>query len=173
MFIIKPDSNPAHPGRQRCTVRWVRWGTLLLLVALVLGFGGVGCRGIYRQTRTTYRTDPSTRLKLRIQEAQEAEKRAEQAASQVREQLAKGRIGRDLEPDIDRLEMAILEFRRRMETVRDAATSCDGQAGLAAEIERLGARSMQMLNTLKRIRSGRVHSSGAQLDELLRSIISP
>ena len=146
---------------------------MCLLMVLVLGWGGTGCRSAYRQTRKTYPADPCARLGLRIGEAQQAEKQAGQAATRLRDQLAKGLGRQDLEPDVDRLEVATLEFRRRMATVHDAAATCDQDPRFTGEIKRLETRSTRMLETIKLIRTNGVNPSVAQLDNFLRAAVAP
>jgi hypothetical protein len=140
---------------------------------LAFGLGGLGCRGIYYQTQALYPADPSARLQLRIEEAQQAEKEADQAAARLVDRYARGIVGQSLDPDIDRLEMAALEFNRRTATARDAAAKGDGQSRFSGESGRLTARSAQMLETIRLIRSDGISCALPQLNNLLATPVRP
>lgn len=118
--------------------------------ALVIGLcwlGGTGCHSIYRETTATYPADPCARLKLRIDEAQAAEQRAEKAAATLPVPVAQEMIRPKIQADVDRLELTIREFGRRVAAVRDAEANCDQTALFAAEIQRLQQRSNQLAAT--------------------------
>ena len=123
-----------NPTRQRCIASLAGSAAGWLLVVLVLGSSGIGCRSIYYETRASYPADPCARLRLRIAEAQQAETRAAQAATRLRDRFAQGVGDQNLEPDVDRLETAAREFGRRVATVLDSAATCNQPSELAAEM---------------------------------------
>lgn len=128
--------------------------TGLVLLTLILGSAGIGCRSIYHETRASYPADPGARLQLRIEEAQTAEQNGKRAGDRLEEQRSRGLTGESIEPDVDRLEMATLEFNRRVRAVHEAATECDPavQSRFATEIARLETGSQQMQETLLAMR---------------------
>lgn len=143
------------------------------MMILVLGFGGLGCRSIYHETRAIYPADPCARLKLRIEEAQQAETSAAQAAIRLHDRFAQGVAGQKLEPDVDRLETAAREFGRCVATVSAAAAMCKQEGELATEMPRLQRHSEQMLGTAWLIRRDGVFAALPQLDALLPDPIQP
>ena len=112
--------------------------------------------------------------RLRIEEAQQAEQRAGQAAARLRDRFAQGLAGQSLEPDVDRLEMAARELSRCVATANDAAAACD-QAGRSSppQIQGLQLRSGQMLETTMLIRRDGVAAARSQLNALLPNPAQP
>jgi len=103
-----------------------------------------------------------------MDQAHQARKQADQAAARLRDAAARDLVGRTLESDIDRLEMAAREFGRRMVAVSDAVASCGQSDQFAAEILSLQKRCAQMLETVQLIRSDGVSSTLPLLDHLLQ-----
>ena len=104
----------------------------------------VGCRSIYQQTRGRLPPDPAAQLKLRVEEAQRAEKSAVAAETRLRDRLGRGLPHEAIAADVDRVEAATLELERRVASVRDAAARCPEPVASAGEIDRLHRRAQEL-----------------------------
>jgi hypothetical protein len=147
--------------------------TLSLLLVFALGLGNVGCHGIYRESEEIYPPDPCARLKLKLDQARQAQKQVEQAATRLRDRVAKGVAGKALEPDIDRLEMEAREFGRRVAAVSDSVAGCEQSDQFAAQVQSLRKSSAQMLETVQLIRRDDLNSKLPLIDRLLASPTQP
>jgi hypothetical protein len=166
MLIVEQNSNQMNSPSQRCTARLAKPVRSFLLLILATGLGGAGCGGIYRDSSKIYPADPNARLRLRIDQARQAEKRAEQAAARLRDRFAEGLGGEQLAPDVDRLEMAAHEFDRCVAAVSDAAVNCEEADKAAAEVDAMRQRAAQLLEAIQRIRNDGIPSSLPLLDRL-------
>lgn len=108
-----------------------------------------------------YPADASDRLRLRIEEAQQAEQRAAQAAITLREQVAQDANVHRIESDIDRLEQASLDLKRRVAAARDAAADDELKEQLIAELDRLEQRAAQFLEEVRQMRGNTSARGGA------------
>jgi len=142
-------------------------------MALSLGLGGAGCQGIYHESEEIYPPDAVDRLNLRMDQARQAQKQADQAAAQLQDRATKGVAGNNLDSDVDRLEMAAREFGRRMAAVTDALADCGQPDQFTAEIERLRQRCSQWLETVQLIRSEGLSATLPRLERLLQSPAPP
>lgn len=155
--------------RQRCSAAWLG-GAALLLLLLTLGALGSGCRSIYGKSAEIYPPDPRARLKLRVDEAHQAQEQARQAAVRVSDQLVKGVARESLEPHLDRLEAAAGELDRRVAAANDSLAGCDTSNQLAAEIQALQTRAADLLETVQALRSNDSASTLQRLDRCLDSL---
>lgn len=162
-----------NPNGQCCIAPRAGRAAGCLLLVLVLELGGIGCRSIYHETRASYPTEPCARLRLRIAEAQQAETSAARAGDRLRDRFTQGITGRNLEPDVDRLETSAREFGRRVATIHDLAATCNQQSELSAEMSRLQLRAEQMLETTVFVRRDGVAAGLPQLEALLHNPIQP
>lgn len=155
--------------RQRRTAAWLGCAALsLLLLAL-----GSGCRSIYGKSAEIHPPDPRARLELRVDEAHQAQEQARQAAVRLRDQLAKGVARKNLEPDLDRLEAAARELKRRVAAATDLLAGCDTSTQFAAEIQALQNRAADLLETVQALRSDDTASMLPQLDRCRDSLARP
>jgi hypothetical protein len=147
-------------------------GLALLIFAVV--FGGEGCgSSIYQRTRSALPPEPCAQLKLRVEESQGAEKRAEQTIQLVCDRFNQGLSGEAIAPDVDRAEAAVFELERHVASARDAAAHCDGETQLKSEIERLQKRSKNLLTSVQDIRRRGYSADARQLEDLLHYIARP
>jgi len=145
-------------------------GSVLLI--FVLGFGA-GCGSVYHRTRASLPPEPCAQLKYRVEEAQRAEKLAEQTITTLRERLNQGLSGAAIETDVDRAEAGAFELERQVASAHDAAAHCEGQVQLAGEIERLQRRASDLRESVQAVRRGDNSVTIHQLDDLLNGAVKP
>jgi hypothetical protein len=151
--MSKRYSSAAPPSGQPVTGRSrLRITAFSLLIGLIC-LGAAGCRNPYRQTQSLYPADRGDRLELRIAEAQQAEQRADQADTRLRKQSASSGTDADMQVNLDRLEAASLDFKRRVASARDAARDWEHPGHLDAELDRLEQRSSELLEEVRRLRA--------------------
>jgi hypothetical protein len=97
-----------------------------------------GCNSIYHRTWDAFSPKPGDPLKLRLDEARNADARANQAGDRLLADLKVGSSIPVVQADFDRLEAASLELERRVLIVRDEVRDNEEQTALAVEIVRLG-----------------------------------
>jgi hypothetical protein len=133
---------------------------------VLAGLGDAGCRGIYHDSSKIFPADPDARQKLRIDQAYQAEKRAEQAVAHLRDRFAKGLPGAQLAQDVDRLELAAREFDRCVTAISDSTGNWKEASQFEAEARRLQQRAAGLLKVIEQIRNDGLPSSLPQLDRL-------
>jgi hypothetical protein len=138
---------------------------LVLLAALWLTT--TGCTSIYHRTQKVLPPEPGAQLTLRLDEARRAESLTAQAGTRLRDDLARHLPGETIQADLDRLEMAALDLRRRTATARELAAVSQEHSEVAREIERLDLRSLAWLDCVKSAREAEPATRLAQLDSLL------
>jgi hypothetical protein len=143
-----------------------------ILLMFVLGFG-VGCNSIYHRTRASLPPEPCAQVKYRVEEAQRAEKLAQQAITTLRERLNQGLSGAAVETDVDRVEIGAFELERKVASAQDAAAHCEGETQLASEIERLQRRASKLRESVQAVRRGDNSFSPRELDEFLNGAAKP
>lgn len=169
MFIIKPDSSRAGSPRQRCsTSAWGRRAALLTLV-LALALGGAGCRSIYHRSGEVYPADSAAQVALRLDQARQAGKEADQAAARLRNRAAKGAPAQSLETDIDRLEMAAREFTRRVTILSETSTGSPQAERVATETRNLQKRSQELLEGVQCLRAEGLAAALPRLDQYIQN----
>ena len=119
-----------------------------LLLGSLLTFFGAGCGSIYSRPGATLPTDPCELLKMRVEEAQRAEKTVEQAQSRLR-----SAAGRPATIDLDRMEAATFEFGRHIAAISDVAPQCKEHEKFAPETERLEQQHNTFLRLIRSLRS--------------------
>lgn len=129
---------------QPATVTSLPTLAVLAFMFCLISIGGTGCRNLYSQTQSIYPADSSDRLRMRIQDAQQAERRAEQASAILHQRLAAGISGPNLKPDVDRFELAALDFQRHLASARDAAQNINHDDRTEGELARLERRATQL-----------------------------
>jgi len=145
----------------------------LALLIFAIAFCSEGCGSIYLRTRATFPPEPCAQLKLRVDESQRAEKRAEQTIQSVCDRFNQGLSGDAIAPDVNRAEAAVFELERHVASARDAAAHCDGETQLTSEIERLQKRSKNLLTSVQDIRRRGYSADARQLEDLLHNAVSP
>jgi hypothetical protein len=163
------DLRPPSGAGQSVKCGLMARGCRVLLPVFMLGFAGAGCGSIYRQTRATFPPESCAQLKLRVNEAQRAEKLAGQSILILRDRFNQGLSGEALATDVDRAEAAAFELERRVASAQDAEAHYEGQLQLANMIKRLDQRSKHLLDSLQAIRRAGYSTDTRQIDELLRS----
>jgi hypothetical protein len=143
----------------------------LLLAALWLAVAG--CNSIYHRTQATLPPGPSAELRMRMDEAQQAENRAAQAGAKLRDDLVRGVSGETVQADLDRLELAAFELQRRTAAAQEVTAAAKEPPELAGEIGRLHLRSIALLDCVHAARKADRAAQVARLDELLRSPVAP
>ena len=118
--------------RIRQSRRGLRLGAWCLLLGVL-----TGCGGIYHETRTLRHADPCARLELRLEEARTAARRAREADATLKRHEAHSGDAAQVQADRDRLQLTVLDCRRRIQAARDAAGDCPHGAGALAELEQL------------------------------------
>jgi hypothetical protein len=137
-----------------------------ILIGLA-GGSGTGCCNLFRETRILYPSDTCARLQRRIDEARQAEQRTWQVALRVREHLGDAGDRERIGPDIDLLEVAAWDFRRRVNAAQDAAGECPEPNRDQAELDRLAHLSQKRLEVLEAIRAADPALQRLLLDELV------
>lgn len=135
--------------------------------------GHVSCRSIYRETQQAYPADPCARLRLRIQEAQRAEVRAEEAAVKLRDRLREGLDDRAIQPDADRLEMTTLDFKRRVLSARDVAADCGNHGQFESDLNALERRAAKLQDVVAEVRRKGAGTSLSHINSLLNQPAQP
>jgi hypothetical protein len=161
MILFKASHRPG----QFMNCRMIMRKCFLVMVVVMLGPGGVGCSSIYHKAQKELPPEPFAQLKFRIKEAQKAEKLAEESITKLRDQLKNGLSVETIEPGLDRVSLATLEFERRVSSVKDAAEHCEGQTQLAGEIERLREHSKELLDTGEALCREGNSAHGRQLED--------
>ena len=142
--IAKTNSTRTDAFGQPAPDLHLRAAFLLAWTLFLLVLAGSGCSNLYHEAQNLYPADPCDRFQLRLNEAQQAEKRAEQAAATLESHLVTGLTGQAIEPDVDRLELTALDFSRRVASARDAAAACSYNASFETEVARLAGRAAEM-----------------------------
>ena len=141
---------------------------LILLVAVCAGLTGCSC--IYHRTWAKLPPQPGDELKMRVEEAQGAERLSKQAAVKLRADLKKGVSAEIIQTDFDRLEMLALELQRRVLAARDVTAQTDTVARLATELDRLECRYTSWLLFVEANRQADVSTQTEQLDSLVSDV---
>jgi hypothetical protein len=134
-----------------------------LVLLFALSIGGTACTSIYHRTHTELPPEATAELRMRVEEAGQAEGSARQAGASLLESLQRGRPRTVTETDFDRLEAAAFDLERRVRAARDAAQRCGEPVGHGAEIERL---SKQARAWLEYVQANRAADPAAQLRQL-------
>jgi len=143
-----------------------------ILIGLA-GGSGTGCRNLFREIPALYPSDACARLQRRIEEARQADQRTWQAASRVREHLGNAGHQERIDWDIDRLEVAAWDFRRRVNAAQDAAAECPKPDRDQVELDQLDHRSQQQVKAIEAIRAADPILRPRLLDELFDRPASP
>jgi len=160
------NSSRSTASRQR---RFAAFLWLLPALSLI----NAGCRGIYRDSEKIFPPDPCARLKLRLDQARQAQRQADLAAARLRDRYTKGVTPEQLETDLDRFELAARESARRLAAISDTISGCDQSESFDSEVQRLQAHSAQTLEAVHLLRSEGLAYTLRLLDRLLESTTNP
>jgi hypothetical protein len=133
---------------------------------LIIATGGFGCRTIYHESQAAYSGDARVRLELRLAEAQRARETAYRAALRLCEKSGQGLDSPAVDPDLDRLQTAAGDFRRRVAAVADAAREVEPAVKSSSERSGLEQLSTQLLEAVAQVRQRGV-AGVADLERLL------
>jgi hypothetical protein len=154
-----------RPSQRETAPRLGLCGALLATLVLI-ATGGFGCRTIYHESQAAYSGDARVRLELRLAEAQRARETAYRAALRLCEKFGQGFDSPAIDPDLDRLETAAGDFRRRIAAVADAASEAGPESSLSPERSGLEQLSTQLLEAVAQVRQ-RGAAGLADLERLL------
>jgi hypothetical protein len=160
-FTRRPVARLAIAERPR------RRAAVGLITLSALWLTATGCNLIYHRTQKELPPESGAQLSMRVQEARRAEKLTAQAGTRLHDDLARHLPGETIQADLDRLEVAALDLRRRTATARDAAAGSKEHSEVAAEIQRLDLRSQAWLHYVESSRNAEPATQLSQLDSLL------
>jgi hypothetical protein len=143
------------------------------MILAALWLTATGCNSIYHRTQKELPPERGAQLSMRLQEVRRAENLTAQAGTRLHDDLARHLPGETIQADLDRLEVAALDLRRRTTTARDAAAVSKEHSEIAAEIERLDLRSQAWLDYVKSSRNSEPATRLSQLDSLLHGSAAP
>ena len=145
---------------------------VLVAITCILLFGGAGCDSVYYRAQTGFSAQPTDRLKMRIEDAYQAERRATEAARLLRDRIVNGGDSGRVKTDVDRLELCALDLQRCVEAVQDAAAVSENPQQFSADIQRLKECSSQFLKKTLIVHDSGVSPTVQQIEELLNVLSS-
>jgi len=147
-----------------------RRGLAALGVVAAVWLAGAGCTSVYERAEQAMPPDPGSRLTLRVEEARRAEGLCTQSCARLHDDLARHAPAETVSADLDRLELAGFDLKRRTMAAREAVGSSQPAPDLSREIGRLEARSKAVLDYVGLARNAEPATQSARLEPLLSAV---